>query len=221
MNPGSLRIDDYARAARLSFLLWNTAPNDVLLQAAAKGDLNDPAKLDAIARHMVASPRFEAGVRAFFADMLLFEKFDEIAKDPVVYLRFNRDVAMALPEQMLRTIVDQLVTRGGDYRKIFTTRRTFMTHALGTVYQVPVRASVGWEAQEFPADDDRAGLLSQAGFLALYSHSGRSSPTLRGRAARAADVPARPQSARKREFHRRAGYQQQDDGDRADPAGGA
>ena len=184
MHAGALRIDDYARAARLSFLLWNASPNDVLLEAAANGDLNDPAKLDAIARRMVASPRFEAGVRAFFADMLLFEKFDEIAKDPVVYPRFNRDVAMAMPEQILRTLTDHLVTRGGDYRDVFTTRRTFMTRALGTVYQVPVMAPTGWQPHEFPANDDRAGLLSQAGLLALYSHSGRSSPTLRGRAVR-------------------------------------
>jgi hypothetical protein len=37
---------------------------------------------------------------------------------------------------------------------------------------------------EFATDDDRAGLLGQAGFLSIYSHSGRSSPTLRGRAIR-------------------------------------
>lgn len=77
-------------------------------------------------------------------------------------------------------IVDHLVTRSGDYRKLFTTRRSFMHRALGPLYNVPVRSPSGWEPHEFGPDDDRAGLLSQAGFLALYSHSGRSSPTLRG-----------------------------------------
>ncbi len=181
---GSGQLDDYARASRLSFLLWNTTPNETLLQAAARGDLSDQAKLEAIAQKMIASPRFEGGVRAFFSDMLLFEKFDEIAKDPIVFPRFNPEVAKALPEQMLRTITDALVTQKGDYRDLFTTRRTFMTRSLGTVYQVPVRAAKGWEPFEFAAGDDRAGLLGQAGFLALYSHSGRSSATLRGRAVR-------------------------------------
>lgn len=183
-SPGGMRLDNYTRAARLSFLLWNTTPNDILLAAAAQGKLTDPAQMEAMARRMVASPRFEGGVRAFFSDMLLFEKFDEIAKDPIVYPRFNQEVARALPEQMLRTTVDHLITRKGDYRELFTTRHTFMTRALGTVYQIPVRKATGWEPYEFPVDDDRAGLLSQAGFLALYSHSGRSSPTLRGRAVR-------------------------------------
>ena len=182
--PGGLRLDSYSRAARLSFLLWNTTPNEALLGAAEAGRLTDQAQLVATADAMVKSPRFEQGVRAFFADMLLFEKFDELSKDPVIYPYFNQEVVQALPEQMLRTITDHLVTRGGDYRDLFTTSRSFMTRALGGLYQVQVKRAQGWEAHEFGPGDDRAGLLGQAGFLALYSHSGRSSPTLRGRAIR-------------------------------------
>lgn len=183
-RPGQLRLDNYARASRLSFLLWNTAPNENLIRAAEKGELTVPAKLEKIAAGMVASPRFERGVRAFFADMLLFEKFDEIAKDPVVFPYFNQDVAKSLPEQTLRTIVDHLLTQDADYRELFTTTRTFMDRPLASAYRVQVKKSKGWEAFEFSERDDRAGLLGQAGFLALYSHSGRSSPTLRGRAIR-------------------------------------
>lgn len=182
--PGGLRLDNRSRAARLSFMLWNTAPNPALLDAAEQGRLTDPAQLAAIAGRLVQSPRFEQGVRAFFADMLLFEKFDNMAKDPLVYPYFNQDVAQALPEQTLRTIVDHLLTRDGDYRDLFTTPHTYMTRSLGALYRVPVRRSQGWEPHAFAPGDDRAGLLGQAGFLAMYSHSGRSSPTLRGRAVR-------------------------------------
>lgn len=184
-HPGQWRLDNYSRASRLSFLLWNTTPDATLLDAAAAGRLTDPATLEATARRMVASPRLEQGVRAFFADMLIFEKFDDLAKDPIVYPRFNPDVAKALPEQIQRTLVDHLVTRRGDYRELFTTPRTFMTRALGPLYQARVKGrDGGWEPYSFAPGDDRAGLLGQAGFLAMYSHSGRSSPTLRGKAVR-------------------------------------
>lgn len=183
-SPSDMRLDNLARASRLSFLLWNTTPNETLLKAAEQGQLTDPAQLAAIAQRMVRSPRLEDGVRAFFADMLLFEKFDEMAKDQIVYPRFNSDVASALSEQMLRMVVDHLVTQQGDYRDLFTTRRTFINRALGPLYQAKVSATQGWVPYEFAAGDDRAGLLGQAGFLALYAHSGRSSPTLRGRAIR-------------------------------------
>jgi hypothetical protein len=183
-SDGAMELDAFAKASRLSYLLWNTTPNETLLRAAETGKLDDPAQFEAIAASMVKSPRFENGVRAFFADMLLFEKFDEIAKDPEIYPYFNQDVALALPEQMLRTVVDHLLVRNGDYRELFTTNRTFMNRALGAVYQVPVTQAYGWQPYEFKASDDRAGILGQAGFLALYAHSGRSSPTLRGRAVR-------------------------------------
>ena len=183
-RPGAMRLDNAARASRLSFLLWNTTPNDALLAMAEQGRLTDEAQLSATATTMVKSLRIEAGARAFIADILLFEKFDEIAKDPIVYPRFNQDVAKAMPEQILRMAVDQLVTRDGDYRDLFTTRRTFVNRALGPIYNVPVRSRTAWEAYEFGPQDDRAGLLGQAGFLALYAHSGRSSPTIRGRAIR-------------------------------------
>jgi hypothetical protein len=133
---------------------------------------------------MVDSPRFEQGLRAFFGDMLLFEKFDELAKDPLIYPYFNQEVLDALPEQTLRTITNHLLSSGGDYRTLFTTPRTVMTRSLGALYQVQVHRPKGWEDFTFGPQDDRAGLLGQAGFLALYSHSGRSSPTLRGKAIR-------------------------------------
>ncbi|MEO7248312.1 MAG: DUF1588 domain-containing protein [Novosphingobium sp.] len=183
-NPGSLRLDNPSRATRLAMMLWNSTPNTALLKAAEEGRLTDQAQLNAIATAMVNSRRFEQGVRAFFADMLLFEKFDDLAKDPIVYPYFNQEVAAALPEQTLRSITDLLLTRNGDYRQIFTTNRTFMTRVLGPLYQVPVHRSSGWEAHDFGPSDDRAGILGQAGFLSIYSHSGRSSPTLRGRAIR-------------------------------------
>ena len=183
-SPGAMRLDNYTRAARLSYMLWNTTPNASLLQAASEGKLTDPAALSATAERMVNSPRFEAGLRAFFADMLLFEKFDELAKDPVIYPYFNQDVAKALPEQTLRTITAHLLTRDGDYRALFTTPYTSMTRSLGPLYQVPVHKAQGWEPYQFAPGDDRAGLLGQAGFLSIYSHAGRSSPTLRGRAIR-------------------------------------
>jgi hypothetical protein len=183
-KPGALRLDNYSRAARLSFLLWNTTPNENLLRAAEAGKLTDQAQLSVIAGAMVKSPRFEAGVRAFFADMLLFEKFDNLSKDSLIYPYFNPQVAQALPEQMLRTITDHLLTRNGDYRGLFTTSHTFMTRALGGIYKVKVQKQEGWEPFDFAPSEDRAGLLGQAGFLALYSHAGRSSPTLRGRAIR-------------------------------------
>jgi hypothetical protein len=183
-HPGQQHLDAYGKATRLSFLLWDTTPDNELLDAAGRGDLDTRRGLERQVDRMIASPGLEAGVRAFFADMLGFESFDQLAKDSVIYPKFSLKVTNDAKEQTLRTIVDHLIAQHGDYRDLFTTRRTFLTRNLGLVYRVPVETRNGWEPHEFPADDPRAGLLTQIGFLALHAHPGRSSATLRGKAIR-------------------------------------
>ena len=190
------QLDAFSKASRLSFLLWNTTPDDLLLDAAARGDLDSAKGLTRQVDRLMTSPRFEAGVRAFFTDMLGFDQFEELSKDSVIYPAFSSRVAGDAKEQTLRTISDHLIARRGDYRDLFTTHQTFVTRALGAVYRIPVSVPTGWEAFEFPAGDPRAGLLTQISFVAVHSHPGRSSPTLRGKAVRelllCQTVPAPP-----------------------------
>jgi len=183
-NAGQQRLTAYSKASRLSFFLWNTTPNEDLLDAAARGDLHNDKKLKAEVAKLLDSPRWREGVRAFFSDMFMFEKFDELAKDSIVFPKFNPEIARDSKDQILRTVANVVVDKNGDYRDVFTTRETYLTRALGMVYRIPVEAPQGWQAVSFTPGSGRAGITSQLGFLALYSHAGRSSPTLRGKALR-------------------------------------
>ena len=184
-RPGETRLDAYSKASRLSFFLWDTTPHTALLEAAARGELHDAQGLARQVDRMIVSPRLEASVRTFFSDMLGFERIADLAKDSVLYPQFVRSVKADMPEQTLRTIVELLVRENGDYRALFTSRTTFMTRALGLVYGLAVTPGTDpWVRYEFPEDGARAGLLTQMSFLAAFSHAGRSSPTLRGRALR-------------------------------------
>jgi len=99
-------------------------------------------------------------------------------------------------------LVDLLLTNRGDYRDIFTTKKTFLTPSLGAIYRVPVvndrpnGAVDPWQPFEFSPDDPRGGILSHVSFSALHSPANRSSATLRGKAIREVlmcqKVPAPP-----------------------------
>jgi hypothetical protein len=179
-----LRLTAWSKASRLSFFLWNAAPDDELLKAAEAGELDKKSGLNKQVDRMLASPRLEGGVRAFFVDFLDFDQFDSLAKDATIYPVFGQKVSHDAQEQTLRTAVDLLVTQKGDYRDLFTTRKTFLTRNLGVVYQVPVASEKDWEPHEFAADDPHAGILTQLSFTELHAHPGRSSSTLRGKAVR-------------------------------------
>jgi hypothetical protein len=181
-HKAELRLDAYSLAQRLSFFLWNAAPDDTLLRAAETAEIHTTRGRERIVDMMLASPRLEAGMRAFFDDMLGFEDFDSLAKDPKIYPKFNGVTAADAREQTLRTIINYLFAEKKDYRELFTTRETFISPALAAVYGVA--AGKGWTAYEIPENSGRAGILTQVSFLALHAHPGRSSPTRRGKALR-------------------------------------
>lgn len=187
---GSHELDDYSKASRLSFFLWNAQPDAELLRAAEAGELSTPAGVAKQADRMINSRRFEGAVRNFFADMLRFDEYANLQKDGTVFPKFTLTVSAESEEQTLRTLVDLLVTNKGDYRDIFTTRKTFLTTTLAAIYNVPLVKTTAsmeppsWQAVEYPEGDARTGLLSHISFTALHSHPGRTSPTIRGKALR-------------------------------------
>ncbi len=181
-NPGQMRLDAYSLASRLSFFLWNTVPDDMVLKFAESGEIMTPEGRAKLVDLMMASPRLEDGVKGFFDDMFAFDDFNNLSKDATVYPIVTGTALNDSREQTLRTIADHLITRDGDYRDIFTTKHTFMSPALAAIYKVPTRP--GWTPYEFPADSPRAGILTHVSFLTVHSHPGRSSATLRGKALR-------------------------------------
>ena len=180
LNPGKLRLDGYTRAQRLSFLMWDAAPDAELNAAAKSGSLYTEAGLKQQAARMAESPRMRDGARAFFTDMLQLDAFESLSKDPAIYPKFSQAVADSAREQTLRTVLQQLVDDRGDYRDIFTRNDTVVDRVLASVYKVPFGFKDGWTRYTFPQESERSGILTQATFLSLFSHPGRSSPTKRG-----------------------------------------
>ncbi len=181
-HPGQHRLEGYSLASRMSFFLWNAAPDDQLLRWAQHGELGTAQGQARAVDYLLSSPRLETGVRAFFDDMLGFDDFAVLAKDPSIYPAFIADTVGDAREQTLRMIVDQLIAKNGDYRDLYTSRDTFISPALAPLYGVP--APPGWTPYTVPADSQRVGLLTQIAFLASHAHPGRSSATLRGKALR-------------------------------------
>jgi hypothetical protein len=179
-SPRQYRLDGYTKAARLSYLFWDAPPDAELLTAAKSGELHSQAGLQRQIARLSASPKMQDGARAFFTDMLELEAFDSLTKDPASYPKFNQSVADSAREQTLKTIVDHLVARKRDYRDLFTSNETFINRPLAAVYNLPYASAEAWAPYTFPAASERAGILTQVTFLALFSHPGASSPTKRG-----------------------------------------
>jgi hypothetical protein len=180
----AVQLTAYAKAARLSFFLWNTAPDSQLLDAAAAGELDTQGGLEAQVTRMMQSARLREGVRAFFTDMLHLQELEHLVKDNLIYPAFDPAVRDDAREQLLRTVAHHLLDGEGDYRDLFSSGTAFMNGPLGRIYRVPVPEPDLWTMHNFADHDGRAGIHTLAAFVALHSHPGRSSPTIRGKAVR-------------------------------------
>lgn len=194
-QPGTLRLDAYARASRLSYFLWDSEPDRELLTAAQSGKLMSMQGLQQQVERLLHSPRTEYGLRAFFTDMLQLSDIDHdrafaLAIDTGAHPEFIAEVQADAQEQTLRTVVDQLLDKNGDYRDLFITRDTFLTPALAAIYgvQLPqsqaMGAAVPWVRYRYAEADPYVGILGHISFLARHSREGETSPTRRGRAVR-------------------------------------
>ena len=101
-------------AARLSYLLWNTTPDAELIEAVERGELIDDEGLARQVDRMLASPRIEESVRAFFSDLFGFDEIEAglVRKDPALFPAFNQALMSDAREQTLRVIADHLLGEG-------------------------------------------------------------------------------------------------------------
>jgi hypothetical protein len=174
-------LEPYSRATRISYLLWNTAPDAELLHAAQAGELNTAAGLDRQVTRMIASPRLDEGMRGFFSDMLELDNFGTVAKDTLLYPKWGTAIAASAKEETLRSVLDLTLHQNGDIRDLMVTRKTILDRNMAAIYGIPFPFNgTEWMPYEFAPDSGRSGIVTQASMLAMFSHAGRTSPTERG-----------------------------------------
>jgi Protein of unknown function (DUF1592)/Protein of unknown function (DUF1588)/Protein of unknown function (DUF1595)/Protein of unknown function (DUF1585) len=179
--PRRRTLPVYELAARLSFFLWNTTPDAALLAAADSGELISATGLTTHVQRMLASARATDSIDELFADYLQLETLDSLVKLPEAYPAATATLPDAMKQETLLSLREFLWKGGGDFRDAFTSNRTFVNGELAKLYGVKAPAADGFSEVQLPANGPRAGLLTQASFLALHAHPGRSSPTLRGK----------------------------------------
>ncbi len=168
----------FAKASRLAYFLWDTAPDDALLESAARGDLNTPEGVERVTRRMLEDPRAKDGVDEFVSEWLRFDRVMTASRERRIYPLFSRELARSMTEESKRFIGD-LVWNDRNFMDAFTAKYSFVNSDLAAVYKVPAPAR-DFQRVEFPPEAERAGLLGQALFLTLSSKPDETAPTGRG-----------------------------------------
>ena len=177
------KLNDYELATRMSYFLWGTTPDDVLLDHAEAGDLDDPDSLREVAIEMLEDPRALELVTTFHALWMGYEN-----------LPHEYDLAIAMKAETSALMQRVIFDEKRPWQDLLRLEETFVDTTLAEHYGLPVPPSgEGWVTYE---DPERKGLLAHGSFLSLGGAHGDTSPTQRGLLIRTRlfceDVPPPP-----------------------------
>jgi len=172
------RIGDQDLASRLSFFLWDGAPDAELVKAASSGALHTPAGFDKQVRRMLADRRSEALATRFAAQWLRLQDLEKIHPDYLIYPQYDDTLAQAMQRET-ELFFDSIVREDRPVLDLLTADYSFVNERLAKHYGI---ANVtGSEFRRVPLPEYRRGLLGQGSILTLTSVADRTSPVQRGK----------------------------------------
>jgi hypothetical protein len=195
-HQGLLKFTSWEMASRLSFLLTDAPPSKELFDAAASGELDDVEKVKSHAVKLLAESSSRASMVRFFRDFMNIGRLDQLDKNAQLFPQFSQTLGPAMRTEIEKVFEATVFDQEGDFRKLFTTRQTFVNGELAKIYGLSGITGPDFVPVTLPADGKRGGLLTSPGFLAMNAHKSSTSPTHRGRFVRISlmcmDVPPPP-----------------------------
>jgi len=173
------RVTDLELASRLSFFLWSSIPDDQLLDAAERGQLRDPAILQAQVRRMLADPRARSLVTNFAAEWLSLRVVEGVKPDPIVFPEFDDGLRLAFQRET-ELLLQNVLLGDRSVLELLNADYTFVNERLARHYGIP--DVYGDQFRRVTVTDGiRGGLLGQGSILTATSYPNRTSPVVRGK----------------------------------------
>jgi len=180
----AIKLSPFEVAARLSFLLWGSVPDDELNAAANGNMLATKEQILAQAQRMIGV-RAKTGpaVSAFHRSYVGMEDPNghwwKPQHDTTKFPLYSAAVQSVMPAEM-DMFFEEVAFNNGTFKDIFTSNVGFVNKDTAPIYGLDP-ASYGTELTKVTLDaEQRPGFLTRIGFLSSFSRFDSTSPILRG-----------------------------------------
>jgi hypothetical protein len=180
-------LSPYETAARLALFLWRSVPDDMLMTAAAQGNLSTPDQIAQQAARMLADSKNRAreALDDFTTQWMQLQATATQGKDS--QFTWPPTIGEAMKHETLLNVSQLALANNGDLTELLTSPLSYVNAALAGFYQVPQGSSCitlndgQWCSTPLA---NRAGILTNGGVLATQSHTTLPSAVLRGKLVR-------------------------------------
>ncbi len=177
-NPGHRRLKGPELATRLAFFLTGSTPDVPLLDAAEAGALDSADGIREAAESLVDQTSARQALHTFSSELLRLRQLPTLPKDSAAFPTYDAELAAAMQEETRLLIEHVAFELDGDFTEVFDADYTFVNDELAGLYGIDPPG--GWSKVSLPESQQRSGVLTQAAWLAMMSHTNVNSPTRRG-----------------------------------------
>ena len=159
-------LDAYELAARLSYFLWSSMPDDKLTAAAASGALLDDETLRAQVSRMIADPRAEEFVVQFTSQWLDLEAAERIVINEKLYRGFDRELVGDMKRET-QNFFEEILRHNLSARHFLDSDFTMLNDRMARHYGIQGVRSREFQRVSLTGEEGvrRGGLLTQAAIL--------------------------------------------------------
>ena len=174
--------DDFEVAARLSFGLWDSLPDDELMKAAAQGQLHTQEQVQCQARRLLSDARARDKMRSFLQHWLQMDHVESLSKDDKLFPGFTPEIIADLRTSLNLFLDDVVWSPSSDYRRLLLEDDLFVNSRLAKFYgvDIPQGAATDDFIKVSLDPKQRSGVLTHPYLLASFSYQKSSSPIHRG-----------------------------------------
>jgi len=169
--------DAYDVAARLSYTLWDSIPDETLFRAAAANQLQTQQQVRSQIERMMNDPRTRGKLQDFFAEWLQIEHIAD-EKNNESYPGYGPELVSDLKRSLDLSLDEICWGDKPDFRRLFTFSDIYLNPRLAEFYGAKKPATDKFEKMAVP--NRPAGLLTHPLLLANFSYADASSPIHRG-----------------------------------------
>ncbi|MEZ4774723.1 MAG: DUF1592 domain-containing protein [Bacteroidia bacterium] len=181
LMKGPYAVTNFELATRLSYFLWSSLPDEILLEAAYRQDLHDPEVLTGQVLRMLRDPKSFRMAESFSTQWLETSRMEDpsFSMDPEMFPEFD-PVLKKVMNQEVAMYFHYVLTESENFLDLLDSDYTFLNERLAEHYCI--EGVKGDEMRKVVLHNrERGGLTGMAAVLTTTSLPHRTSPVLRGK----------------------------------------
>lgn len=172
-------LDDFELATRLSMFLWCSTPDDELLDLAAQGQLSSPDEMVRQTQRMLADSRHKRFSKHFVRQWLNMAPLEFVTIDRKTYPQFDDNLKEAMQQEPI-ALFEEMLQNNHSVIDFVHADYAMVNGRLAQHYGISDVRGNEFQKVSLKPEDNRGGLLTQAGLLAMNSDGTDSHPLKRG-----------------------------------------